>query len=91
MAAVEPFFKGALFSILKEAYADTARISKYFLTGVLPAFRSGMCPLTATAMVLESPKFHGICGLTDPRVEFLVKNYLALEFPGQMGGVGSRR
>ena len=63
VVAIETLFKGVLFSGLKQHYGSC--ISKYFLTGVLPAFRSGMGPLTGTTVISESSKFHGICELTD--------------------------
>ena len=77
VADIELFFKGALFSLLKETNGTC--ISKYFLTGVLPAFRSGMSPLTATPMTSESPEFQGICGLTDQQVKLLAKTFLGLD------------
>ena len=77
VVAIETLFKGVFFSGLKQHYGSC--ISKYFLTGVLPAFRSGMSPLTATTMVSGSPKLHGICGLTDQQVELLAKNFLTLD------------
>ncbi|KAF8537749.1 hypothetical protein BDD12DRAFT_203099 [Trichophaea hybrida] len=76
--AIENFFKMSLFSILKEAAGDgpIGCVSKYFLTGVLPAFRSGMSPLTATNSISESPKYHGICGFTEKQVETITRAYL---------------
>jgi len=76
--AIEDFFKMNLFSNFKEAVGDgpTGCVSKYFLTGVLPAFRSGMSPLTATNIISESPKYHGICGFTEKQVETITRAYL---------------
>jgi hypothetical protein len=78
VAAIESFFKGSLFSILKEACGDgySGCISKYYLTGVLPAFRAGMSPLTATTMISGNPVFHGICGLTSEQVKIVIEAYL---------------
>ena len=77
VVAIETLFKGVLFSVLKEHYGSY--ISKCFLTGVLPAFRSGMSSLTATTMVSGSQKLHGICGLTEQQVELLAKKFLTLD------------
>ena len=68
----------SLFSVLKEACGDgdIGCISKYFLTGVLPAFRSGMGPLTATRMISGIPEFHGMCGLTSKQVKIVIDAYL---------------
>ena len=54
---IESFFKENFFAILKEGYSAPSMndygviISKYFLTGVTPAFRAGISPLTAIALV----------------------------------------
>ncbi|KAG0271345.1 hypothetical protein BGZ96_005848, partial [Linnemannia gamsii] len=51
---IESFFKENFFAILKEGCSTLsdygAVISKYFLTGVTPAFRAGISPLTAAAI-----------------------------------------
>jgi hypothetical protein len=75
---IESFFKTCLFATLKEACGDgdIGCIDKYFLTGVLPAFRAGMSPLTATTMISGNPEFHGICGFTSEQVEVFIKAYL---------------
>ncbi|KAF8545122.1 hypothetical protein BDD12DRAFT_872046 [Trichophaea hybrida] len=76
--AIENFFKQNLFAIFKEAVGDgpIGCVSKYLLTGVLPAFRSGMSPLTATNIISGSPKYHGICGFTEKQVETITRAYL---------------
>lgn len=51
-------------------------ISKYFLTGVTPAFRAGISPLTATAIVSNNRSLHGICGFSGSEVKAIVKHYL---------------
>jgi Predicted AAA-ATPase len=76
--AVETFFKANLFAPLKRGYndPDVGCISKYFITGVLPAFRGGLSPLTAITMLSNKRGFHGICGLDDEQVKVLTRAYL---------------
>jgi len=76
--AIENFFKQNLFAIFKEAVGDGpfGCVSKYFLTGVLPAFRSGMSPLTAANIISGSPEYHGICGFTEKQVQTITRAYL---------------
>jgi Predicted AAA-ATPase len=52
---------------------------KYWLTGVLPAFRDGISPLTAVNIISDMPKYHGLCGLTEVEVEAITKAYLGPE------------
>jgi Predicted AAA-ATPase len=52
---------------------------KYWLTGVLPAFRDGISPLTAVNIISDKPKYHGLCGLTEVEVEAITKAYLGPE------------
>ncbi|KAF9150525.1 hypothetical protein BGX20_005656 [Mortierella sp. AD010] len=79
---IEAFFKENFFSILKQGCAAISNneygvtISKYFLTGVTPAFRAGISPLTATTIVSHNRSLHGICGFTDNEVKAIVKHYL---------------
>ncbi|KAF8949039.1 hypothetical protein BGZ52_006237, partial [Haplosporangium bisporale] len=81
---IESFFKENLFSILKEGCSAASMndygviISKYFLTGVTPAFRAGISPLTATAIVSNNRSLHGICGFTESEVKAIVKHYLRM-------------
>ncbi|KAF9343232.1 hypothetical protein BGX26_006060, partial [Mortierella sp. AD094] len=80
--AIEAFFKENFFSILKQGCAAPSNneygvvISKYFLTGVTPAFRAGISPLTATTIVSHKRSLHGICGFTENEVKAIVKHYL---------------
>jgi hypothetical protein len=80
VAAIESFFNEGLFSILKQASGDGyfGCVEKYFLTGVLPAFRAGMSPLTAATMISAHPQFHGIGGMTGDQVKIFAQNYLGL-------------
>lgn len=82
---IENFFKQSLFAILKEYYGGASKgcISKLFLTGVLPAFRSGISPLNATEIISTRVSFHGICGFTDEEVRIITKHYMALEDQSQ--------
>ncbi|KAF9369335.1 hypothetical protein CPC16_004587 [Podila verticillata] len=81
---IESFFKENLFSILKEGCSAASMndygviISKYFLTGVTPAFRAGISPLAATAIVSNNRSLHGICGFTESEVKAIVKHYLRM-------------
>ena len=79
VSEIEVFFKSSLFSVLKNGCSDgdTHAISKYFLTGVLPAFRSGMSPLTATEIISTRAEFHGICGFNSDQVKVLGRAFLS--------------
>jgi len=80
---IETFFNCNFFTILKQGCEDTSKgrsgvvIEKYFLTGVTPAFRAGISPLTATSIVSHIRGLHGICGFTEEEVKALTKHYLA--------------
>ena len=52
-------------------------MQKYWLTGVLPAFRDGISPLTATATISGSRKYSNACGLTEEEVHTIAKAYLS--------------
>ncbi|KAI8350309.1 hypothetical protein B0O80DRAFT_458709 [Mortierella sp. GBAus27b] len=81
---METFFKINFFSILKQGCSDVSTggagvvIDKYFLTGVTPAFRAGISPLTATTIVSHDSNLHGICGFTEDEVEAIAKHYLSM-------------
>ncbi|KAG0279528.1 hypothetical protein BGZ97_009562, partial [Linnemannia gamsii] len=79
---IESFFKENFFAILKEGCSTLsdygAVISKYFLTGVTPAFRAGISPLTAAAIVSNKRSLHGICGFTESEVRAIVRLYLRM-------------
>jgi hypothetical protein len=78
VATIESFFKESVFSILKETCGDghSGCISKCYLTDVLPAFRAGMSPLTATTMISRNPVFHGIFGFTSEQIKIIIEAYL---------------
>src|SRR5947209_13015322 len=79
---IESFFNQNFFSILKEGCGIESMntygvvISKYFLTGVTPAFRAGISPLHGTAIVSDRASLHGICGFTENEVRAVVRHYL---------------
>lgn len=52
-------------------------IDKYWITGVLPVFRDGISPLTATDIISNKPGFNGLCGLTDTEVRDIAEAYLS--------------
>ncbi|CAG8752422.1 21575_t:CDS:2, partial [Dentiscutata erythropus] len=79
---IEQFFKSSFFAVLKEGCGGISNdrgavISKYFVTGVTPAFRSSMSPLHETVIVSGNPELHGICGFTNEEVTTLVRHYLS--------------
>ena len=49
-----------------------AVISKYFVTGVTPAFCSGVSPLHEAQIVSDMPELCGMCGFTEEEVQTLV-------------------
>jgi hypothetical protein len=52
-------------------------VRKYWLTGVLPAFRDGISPLSATSVISNLPQYHGLCGFTKEEVDAIAVKYLA--------------
>jgi len=66
--------KAQFFVILKQACGKS--VEKYWLTGVLPAFRDGISPLTATQVISFEDEYHSLCGLTQDDVEAIVKRTL---------------
>ncbi|CAG8624963.1 2382_t:CDS:2, partial [Racocetra fulgida] len=78
---IEMFFKSSFFAVLKEGCGSICNdrgsvISKYFVTGVTPAFRNGMSPLHETEIVSGDPELHGVCGFTEEEVTTIVRHYL---------------
>jgi hypothetical protein len=69
------FFTSSFFGIIKDAVSRNI-VVKYWLTGVLPAFRDGISPLSATRTLSKDPMFHGLCGLTDAEVRTIAEDYL---------------
>lgn len=69
------FFTSSFFGVLKSAVSQDI-VVKYWLTGVLPAFRNGISPLSATRILSKTPQFHGLCGFTDAEVRTIAESYL---------------
>ena len=67
-------FKTQFFSPMKDAGST---IQKYWLTGVLPAFRDGISPLAATDIISSRPEYNGLCGFTDDEVSVIARTYLS--------------
>jgi hypothetical protein len=72
---VEDLFKTQFFAVMKRAMGVVVR--KYWLTGLLPAFRDGFSPLSATALISKLPQYHGLCGFTKEEVDAIAVKYLA--------------
>jgi hypothetical protein len=72
---VVDLFKTQFFAVMKQMMGVVVR--KYWLTGVLPAFRDGISPLTATSVISTLPQYHGLCGLTMEEVGAIATKYLA--------------
>ncbi|KAF9423740.1 hypothetical protein BGZ76_003620 [Entomortierella beljakovae] len=85
IGAIEDFFHSNFFNVLRDGCAARSNgeysvvINKYFLTGVMPAFRSGISPLLAASLISLKRGFHGACGFTEPEVKAIVEHYLGVE------------
>ena len=77
---IEQFFYANFFTPLKEGYGDSGNqkspIEKYFVTGVLPAFRGWNSPLNATVLYSNDPRFHGVCGFSEAEVTEIIQKFL---------------
>jgi hypothetical protein len=64
--------------MIKQAIGSSI-ISKYWVTGVLLAFRDGFgnLPLFATSNISTSTWYHDVCGFTEDEVRTIAKAYLA--------------
>jgi len=54
--------------------ANQRKGAKYWLTGVLPAFRDGISPLTDISL---QQRYHSLCGFTQEDVDAIVKRALS--------------
>ncbi|TDL23086.1 DUF1703-domain-containing protein [Rickenella mellea] len=72
-------FKTQFYTIVKRH--SSSPVSKSWLTGVLPVFREGISPLTATTIVSMMSRFHGLCGLSEDEVGTIAKGYLGESHP----------
>jgi len=66
--------KAQFFAVMKQACGSS--VAKYWLTGVLPAFRDGISPLTATRQISFLEQYQSLCGLTQADIEVLVARAL---------------
>jgi hypothetical protein len=76
---VTEFFSSCFFATIKRSVQKNI-IPKYWLTGVLPAFRDGIGPLSATRNISNSAEYHGLCGLTDAEVRTITQAYLGPKY-----------
>lgn len=60
-------------------------VKKYWLTGVLPAFRDGISPLLAASDISHKPEYSGLCGLTEDKVRAIATEYLGSPVPDKLG------
>ena len=67
-------FKSRFFAVMKQACSSVVR--KYWITGVLPAFRDGISPLCATDDISSRPQFNSLCGLTQEEVSSITRTFL---------------
>jgi hypothetical protein len=75
---VADLFKTEFFTVMKRACGSV--IIKYWLTGVLPLFREGNSPLTATEIISMQLQFRRVCGFTEKEVQTIAENYLCPRF-----------
>lgn len=66
--------KSEFFAVIKDFCGKS--VAKYWLTGVLPAFRDGISALTATEVIGSQERYQSLCGLTQEDVDALVKRAL---------------
>jgi Predicted AAA-ATPase len=67
---VENILKPQFFGVIKRRCGDS--VAKYWVTGVLPAFRDGISPLTATRVISFDEKYQSLCGFTQKDVDAIV-------------------
>jgi Predicted AAA-ATPase len=90
--SINIFFNARFFSYLNTAVGNgregTACVAKYFVTGVQPAFLSGLVsPLDVARMITNGEVFNGMCGLTREQVEIITKTYLGERWAGQINEI----
>jgi len=71
---LEHILKSEFFGVIKQ-FSGSA-VEKYWLTGVLPAFRDGISPLTATQLISFDQRYQSLCGLTQEDVDAIVTRTL---------------
>ncbi|TDL23078.1 DUF1703-domain-containing protein [Rickenella mellea] len=75
---VASLLKTRFFAIMKKYIC--LPIKKYWLTGLIPAFRDYFSPLLATWNISMTGSFHGLCGLTEDELKVITETYLASDF-----------
>lgn len=71
---LENLLKSEFFGVIKQFCGKS--VMKYWLTGVLPAFRDGLSPLTTTRLISFKEEFQSLCGFTQEDVDAIVKRAL---------------
>jgi hypothetical protein len=71
---LEVLLKAEFFAVIKKSCGES--VAKYWLTGVLPAFRDGISPLTATQVISFDERYYSLCGLTQNDVNAIVERAL---------------
>jgi hypothetical protein len=71
---LETLLKAEFFALMKQSCGRS--VAKYWLTGVLPAFRDGISPLTATRQISFDERYQSLCGLTQEDVDAIVTRAL---------------
>jgi hypothetical protein len=66
--------KPEFFAVIKQNCGKS--VAKYWLTGVLPAFRDGFSPLTATRVISFDKRYQSLCGFTQEDVNAIVTRAL---------------
>ena len=72
---ISDHFRVRFFAIIRQSIGVS--ICKYWLTCVLPAFRDGFSPLTATQNISRSPQYNNARGFTGNEARAIAKAYLA--------------
>src|SRR5438552_2162348 len=72
---VEGILKPEFFGVIKR-FCGTA-VAKYWLTGVLPAFRDGISPLSATRVISFDEEYSSLCGFTEKDVKAIIERALS--------------
>jgi hypothetical protein len=74
IGCLEELIKSEFLGIIKESCGTS--VAKYWLTGVLPAFRDGVSSLTATELISSDERYQSLCGLTQEDVNAIVTRAL---------------
>jgi hypothetical protein len=74
ITGLEDILKSEFFAEIKRFCGAIVR--KYWLTGVLPAFRDGISPLTATRIISFDERYKSLCGFTQEDVNAILTRAL---------------